>query len=49
MDEHLESTRTYIQLLCADTGCSLAYLPGAIDDRDGWLERARENSASDAT
>ena len=25
---------TYIQQLCADTGCSLEYLPGAKDDRD---------------
>ena len=28
--------RTYIQELCADTGCSLKDLPGVIDDRDGW-------------
>ena len=27
---------TYIQQLCADTGCSLKDLPGAMDDRDGW-------------
>ena len=28
--------RTYIQQLCADTGCSLEDLPGAMNDRDGW-------------
>ena len=27
--------RTYIQQLCADTGCSLENLPGAMDDREG--------------
>ena len=30
--------RTYIQQLCADTGCSLEDLPGAMDDRDRWWE-----------
>ena len=34
--------RTYIQQLCADTGCSLEDLPGAMDDRDRWWERVRE-------
>ena len=34
--------RTYIQQLCADTGCSLEDLPGVMDDRDGWWERVRE-------
>ena len=28
--------RTYIQQLCAHTGCSLEDLPGAMDNRDGW-------------
>ena len=27
--------------LCADTGCSLEDLPGAMDHRDGWRERER--------
>ena len=27
-------TRTSLQLLCADTGCSLEDLPEAMDDRD---------------
>ena len=31
--------RTYLHLLCADTGCSLKELHGAMDDRDGWRER----------
>ena len=34
--------RTHIQQVCADTGYSLGYLPGAMDDRDGWWERVRE-------
>ena len=28
--------RTYIQQLCADTGCSLEDLPKAMDDKEGW-------------
>ena len=35
--------RTYIQQLCADTGCSLEDLPEAVDDRDRWRERVRCN------
>ena len=34
--------RTYIQHICANTGCSLEDLPGAMDDRDGWRERVKE-------
>ena len=34
--------RTYIQQLCVDTGCSLEYLLGAMDDRQGWQERVKE-------
>ena len=34
--------RTYIQQLCADTGCSLKDLLEAMDDREGWWERVRE-------
>ena len=34
--------RTYIQQLCADTGCYLQDLLEAMDDRDGWRERVRE-------
>ena len=33
--------RTYLQQLCADTGCSLENLLGAMDDRDEWQERIR--------
>ena len=29
-----QPTRTYIQQLCADTGCSLEDPPRAMDDRD---------------
>ena len=35
-------TRTYIQQLCADTGCSLEALPEAMYDREGWWESFRE-------
>ena len=41
--------RTYIQQLCADTGCSLEDLSRAMDDRDGWQERVREIHAGIAT
>ena len=41
--------RTYIQQLCADTGCSLEDLPEAIDDRGGWWERVREICVSSVT
>ena len=34
--------RTYIQQLCADTGCNPGDLPEAKDDREGWRERVRE-------
>ena len=37
-----DAGRTYIQQLCADTGCSLEDLPGAMNDRDGWCERVEE-------
>ena len=36
-------------MLCADTGYSCEYLPGAMDDRDGWQERVREIRASSVT
>ena len=36
-----QPTRTYIQQLCADTGCSLEDLPGAMDNKYGWRERAK--------
>ena len=42
-------TRTYIPHLCADTGCSLEDISGAMDDRDGWRERVRKICASDGT
>ena len=41
--------RTYIQQLCVDTGCSPEDLPKAIDDREGWRERVRNNRADSAT
>ena len=35
---------TYIQQLCADTGCSPEDLLGAMDDRVGWREKVREST-----
>ena len=32
---------TYIQQLCADTGCNREDLPEAMDDREGWRESGR--------
>ena len=39
--------RTHIQQLCADTGCKPEDLPGAMDDREEWRERARDFRADD--
>ena len=41
--------RTYIQQLCADTGCSLEDLPEEMDDREGWRERVRDIHADGTT
>ena len=41
--------RTYLHQLCADTGCSLKDLLGAMEDRDEWRERVREICASSVT
>ena len=51
MDEQKEGrpARTYMQQLCADTGCSLENLQGAMDDRDGSRERIRAIHAGGAT
>ena len=41
--------RTYIQQLCADTGCSPEDPPKAMDDREGWRERVRNIRADNVT
>ena len=41
--------RTYIQQLCEDTGCSPEYLPEAMNDREKWRERVRDNRAGGTT
>ena len=41
--------RTYIQQLCADTGCSSENLPKVMDDREVWRERFRNIRADNAT
>ena len=33
--------KTYIHLLCVDTGCLLEDLPVALTDRDRWFERLK--------
>ena len=40
---------TYIQQLCANTGCRPEDLPEALDDREGWRERARDICANSVT
>ena len=35
-------TRTYLQQLCTDTGCSLEDFPEVTNNGDKWLERVRE-------
>ena len=40
------ATRTYLQLLCTEIGCSLENLLEAIDDRDEWRQRVRKIRAS---
>ena len=41
--------QTYIQLLCADTGCSLEDLPETMNCWEKWRERIRDILASDTT
>ena len=41
--------RTYIQQLCADTGCSPEDQPEAMDNREGWRERVRDIHADSGT
>ena len=41
--------RTYIEQLCEDTGCSPENLPEAMNDREKWRERVRDNRASGTT
>ena len=42
-------TRTYIQQLCEDTGCSPEDLPEAMNDREKWREGIRDIRASGTT
>ena len=41
--------RTYIQLLCEDTGCGSEDLPEAMNDREKWRERPGDIRASGTT
>ena len=42
-------TRTHLQHLCVDTGCSPEDLPEAMSDREKWRERVRDICASGMT
>ena len=42
-------TRTYIQQLCEDTGCSLKDLQEVMNDREKWRERVRDIRAGGTT
>ena len=42
-------TRTYIQQLCEDTGCSPEVLPETMNDWEKWRERVRDIRASGTT
>ena len=42
-------SRTYIQQLCEDTGCSPEGLPEAMNDREKWRERVRDIRDSGTT
>ena len=44
-----QPTRTYIQQLCEDTGCSPEDLPEAVNDKEKWRERVRDIHASGMT
>ena len=44
-----QPARTYLQQLCADTGCSLDDLLKAMDNRDKWWGRVREICAKSMT
>ena len=41
--------RTYIQQLCANTGCKPGDLPEAMDDMKGWRERVKDIRADGTT
>ena len=41
--------RTYVQQLCAYTGCNPEDLPEAMDNREGWRERVWDIRADSAT
>ena len=45
----VQPTRTYIQLLCANTGCSLDNRLEVMDSREGWWERVRDIHADGVT
>ena len=41
--------RTYIQQLCEDTGCNPEDLTEAMNDREKWRERVRDNRGGGTT
>ena len=44
-----QPVRTYIQELCADTGCIHEDHPETMNDREGWEKRVRDIRADGAT
>ena len=44
-----QPARTYLQHLCEVTGCSPEDLPKAMNDREGWRERVRDNCTGGTT
>ena len=38
--------KTFLQLVCTDTGCSLEGLPETMVDKDEWREREREREST---
>ena len=41
--------RTYLHLVCVDTGCNLEDMQGVVDDRDRWRKKVREICADSTT
>ena len=48
MDEQRQDNQAE-PIYCADTGCSLEDLPGAMNDRDRWCEKVEEIRTGGAT
>ena len=38
-----QATKTYLQQLCTDIGCSLEELQGVMDDEDEWQQKVKKS------